>query len=98
MIFKNAKTNVPWSWAAQFLYQISCSQGLRKHCSNAAKEADILDRCGLPVNGLNLLRFKRAGYTLDIMRQTAFLFLTQLWLKAMLRSLVARWWFRPQTQ
>ena len=36
-------------------------------------------------------RFKRAGYSLDIMRQTA-------WLKAMLHSLVARRCFRPQTQ
>ena len=43
-------------------------------------------------------RFKRAGYTLDIMRQTACLVLTQSWLKAMLHSLVARQWFRPQTQ
>ena len=44
-------------------------------------------------------RFKRAGYSLDIMRQTACLFfLTQSWLKAMLHSLVARRWFRPQTQ
>ena len=43
-------------------------------------------------------RFKRAGYSLDIMRQTAFLFLTQSWLKAMLHYLVARRWFRPQTQ
>ena len=43
-------------------------------------------------------RFKRAGYTLDIMRQTAFLILTQSWLKDMLRSLVARRWFRPQSQ
>ena len=43
-------------------------------------------------------RFKRAGYSLDIMRQTACLVLTQSWLKAMLHSLVARRWFRPQTQ
>ena len=43
-------------------------------------------------------RFKRAGYTLDIMRQTACTVLTQLWLKAMLHFLVARRWFRPQTQ
>ena len=43
-------------------------------------------------------RFKRAGYTLDIMRQTACLILTQLWLKAMLHFLVARRWFRPRTQ
>ena len=34
-------------------------------------------------------RFSRAGYTLDIMRQTACL-VTQSWLKAMLHSLVAR--------
>ena len=45
-----------------------------------------------------LNRFKRAGYTLDIMRQTTCLVFTQSWLKAMLKSLVARWWFRPQTQ
>ena len=43
-------------------------------------------------------RFKRAGYSLDIMRQTACLVLIQSWLKAMLHSLVARRWFRPQTQ
>ena len=43
-------------------------------------------------------RFKRAGYTLDIMRQTACLVLTQSWLKAMLHSLVARPWFRSQSQ
>ena len=42
--------------------------------------------------------FKIAGHTLDIMRQTACLVLTQSWLKAMLHSLVARRWFRPQTQ
>ena len=34
--------------------------------------------------------FKRAGYTLDIMRQTACLVLTQSWLNAMLHSKVAR--------
>ena len=43
-------------------------------------------------------RFKRAGHSLDIMRQTACLVLTQSWLKAMLHSLVAWRWFRPQTQ
>ena len=43
-------------------------------------------------------RFKRAGYTLDIMHLTACLVLTQSWLKAMLHSLVPRRWFRPQTQ
>ena len=43
-------------------------------------------------------RFKKARYTLEIMRQTACLVLTPSWLKAMLPSLVARWWFRPQTQ
>ena len=43
-------------------------------------------------------RFNRAGYTLDILRQTACLVLTQSWLKAMLHSLVTRRWFRPQTK
>ena len=43
-------------------------------------------------------RFKRGGYTLDIMRQTACLVLTQSWLKAMLHFLDARRWFRPLTQ
>ena len=43
-------------------------------------------------------RFKRAGYFLDIMRQTACLVFNPLWLKAMLHTLVARRWFRPQTQ
>ena len=42
-------------------------------------------------------RFKRAGYTLNIMRHTACLVLTQSWLKAMLHSLVALRWFSPQT-
>ena len=46
----------------------------------------------------NINRFKRAGYTLDIMRQTACLVLTEPWLKAMLHSLVARRWFRSQSQ
>ena len=32
-------------------------------------------------------RFKRAGYSLDIMWQTACLVLTQSWLKAMLHAL-----------
>ena len=35
-------------------------------------------------------RFKRAGYSLDIMRQTACLVLAQSLLKAVLHSLVAR--------
>ena len=43
-------------------------------------------------------RFKRVGYTLDIMRETACLVFIQSWLKAMLHSLVALRWFRPQTQ
>ena len=43
-------------------------------------------------------RFKRAGYFLNIMRQTACLVFKPSWLKAMLHSLVARRWFRPQTQ
>ena len=43
-------------------------------------------------------RFQRAEYSLDIMRQAACLVLTQSWLKVMLHSLVARRWFRPQTQ
>ena len=43
-------------------------------------------------------RFKRAGYSLDIMRQTACLLFNPILLKAMLHSLVARRWFRPQTQ
>ena len=38
-------------------------------------------------------RFKRAGYSLDIIRQTVCLVF-----KVMLHSLVARWWFRPQSQ
>ena len=43
-------------------------------------------------------RFKRAGYSLDIMRQTSCLVLTHSWLKAMLHSLVAWRWFKPHTQ
>ena len=43
-------------------------------------------------------RFKRAGYILDIIRQTACLVSNQSWLKAMLHSLIARRWFRLQTQ
>ena len=47
----NAK-NVPWTWAVHFTNQISCSQSVTsRHLSNDAKEADILDRCGLPLNG-----------------------------------------------
>ena len=42
-------------------------------------------------------RFKRAGYSLDIMRQTACLVFNPI-MEAMLHSLVARRWFRPQTQ
>ena len=43
-------------------------------------------------------RFKRAVYTLNIMRQTACLVFNPIMLKAMLHFLVARRWFRPQTQ
>ena len=43
-------------------------------------------------------RFKRAGYSLDIMRQTACLVFNPIMVKAMLHSLVPRRWFRPQTQ
>ena len=44
-------------------------------------------------------RFKRAGNTLDIMRQTAYLVFNPIMVKkAMLHSLVAQRWFRPQTQ
>ena len=46
-------------------------------------------------------RLKRAGYSLDIMRQTACLVFNRIMvdlMKAMLHSLVARRWFRPQTQ
>ena len=39
-------------------------------------------------------RYKRAGYTLDIMRHTACLVFNPI----MLHSSVARRWFRPQTQ
>ena len=42
--------------------------------------------------------FRREGYTLDIMRQTACLVFNQIMVKAMLHSLVARRWFRPQNQ
>ena len=44
----------------------------------------------------NVNRFKTAGYILDIMRQTACLVFNPV--MAMLHSLVARRWFRPQTQ
>ena len=37
--------------------------------------------------------FKRAGYTLDIMRQTACPVLTQSWLKALVHYSVAQRWF-----
>ena len=44
-------------------------------------------------------RFKRAGYSLDIMRQTACLVFNPIMVEGyMLHSLVARRWFRPQTQ
>ena len=42
--------------------------------------------------------FKRAGYTLDIMQQTACLVFNPIWLKAMLHSLVAWQLLRPHTQ
>ena len=41
-------------------------------------------------------RYKRIGYSIDIMRQTACLVLTQTRLIAMLYS--SRRWFGPQTQ
>ena len=43
-------------------------------------------------------RYKRIGYTLDIMRQTTCLLTTQSFLMAMLHSLIARRRFGPQTQ
>ena len=43
-------------------------------------------------------RFKIAGYSLDIMRQTACLVFNPITVEAMLHSLVARRCFRPQTQ
>ena len=43
-----------------------------------------------------VLAISKAGYNLDIMRETACLYITKLWLKAMLHALVAR--LMPQTQ
>ena len=43
-------------------------------------------------------RYKRIGYSLDIMRQTAFLVVNPSLLMAMLHSLIARRRFGPQTQ
>ena len=43
-------------------------------------------------------RFKRAGYSLDIMRQTACLVFNPIMVEGLLHSLVAGRWFRPQTQ
>ena len=43
-------------------------------------------------------RFQKIGYNLKIMRHTACLVLTKSPLIAMLHSLVARRWFRSQTQ
>ena len=43
-------------------------------------------------------RFQRAGYTLDIMRQIACLGFIPIMIGATLHCLVARRWFRPQTQ
>ena len=43
-------------------------------------------------------RFKRAGYTLEIMRQTACLVCYPIMVEGYAVSLVARWWFGPQTQ
>ena len=40
-------------------------------------------------------RYKRVGYNLDIMRQSACLVLNLF--IAMVSSLIARWWVRPQT-
>ena len=36
---------------------------ISRHCSNDTKEADVLDRCGLPLNGgLNFGMFNTAIY------------------------------------
>ena len=44
-------------------------------------------------------RFGITGYNLDIIRDRLHaLFLTQSWLMTMQHSLVARRWFRPETQ
>ena len=43
-------------------------------------------------------RYKRIGYSLDIMRQTVFLVVNPIILMAMLHSLIARRRFGPQTQ
>ena len=43
-------------------------------------------------------RFKRAGYTLDTMRQPACLVFNTIMVEGITALLVARRWFRPQTQ
>ena len=95
-----------WHFELIEKYHVSLKKLMQQGICNAEFYGDLVYEfkkiIGNP-NFSNLLkrivnRFRRAGYSLDIMRQTACLVLTQSWLKAMLHSLVAERWFRPQTQ
>ena len=44
-----------------------------------------------------ITRYRRIGYNLNVMRQSACLVLTQSWLITTLPSLIARRWVRRQT-
>ena len=87
-------------------YHVSLKKLLKQGISNPEFYGDLVYKFKKIIGSPNFSdlfirivnRFKRAGYTLDIMRQTACLVLLQSWLKAMLHSLVERRWFRPQTQ
>ena len=46
-------------------------------------------------------RYERVGYNMDIMRQSACLFVNPITICiviVIISSLIARWWVRPQTQ
>ena len=47
--------------------------------------------------GKIISRYRRIGYNLNVMRQSACLVLTQSWLMTMLPSLIARRWVGRQT-
>ena len=43
-------------------------------------------------------RYKKVGYNLDIMRQFACMVVNPITVLAMVSSLIANWWVRPQFQ
>ena len=87
-------------------YHVSLKKIMQQGICNPEFFGDLVYKFKKIVGNLNFSnllkrivnRFNRAGYSLDIMGQTACLVLTQSWLKATLLTLVAWRWFRPQTQ